>query len=155
MFAKRTHHPLLTSLVVLSAFLMMGADDSGCGDAASTTTADGGTATQPAANGAPTEADIKKAFKEGEDQYDSVNRRWVVTVSNIRFGTARIGDPYKDGTPANKEVTVYPVKLSVTTTNKNKESGAVINATTEPDVTTSFFRDDFGEWTFKYSSGGG
>jgi len=154
MNAKRSHHPLLTSLVVLSGFLMMGADDSGCGDPASTPAADGGTATPPAANGAPTEADIKKAFKDGEEQYDSVNRRWVVTVSNIRFGTARLGDPFKDGTPANKDTMVYPVKLSVTTTNKNKESGAVTGATTEPDVTTSFFRNDFGEWTFKYSSGG-
>jgi hypothetical protein len=73
--------------------------------------------------------------------------RLKVTVGAVRFGTPHIGSAYLDGTPANTRTLVFPVATaSATVTFCNASSAHRYEYT---GGRFGFFRDEFGDWTFK------
>jgi hypothetical protein len=68
----------------------------------------------------------------------------------IKWGEARKGDPFTDGTPRNRETTVYPVRLVVEIT-KTYTDGT-IKMETKKQTYIFFKTPDFGDWTFKLKS---
>lgn len=70
-----------------------------------------------------------------------------VTVGRFRFGRTRLGDQYKDGTPANTRTWVFPVKLQQASWIACNQYFTSSEKYTGGDFV--FFRDDFGDWTYR------
>ncbi len=71
------------------------------------------------------------------------------TYASFKYGTPRKGNYRTDGTPANTDTTVYPVRLEVEIT-RTFTDGTVKKETKKQ--TYNFFKDGFSEWTYRFMS---
>jgi hypothetical protein len=99
----------------------------------------------------PSKALVAKQLKQRYAKfagYDLPNVTKVkVTVGGVRFGTPHIGDAYVDGTPPNTKTLVFPIATAGATyisCNADYAYRAEYSA-----GRFGFFRDEFGDWTFK------
>ncbi|MBA4187939.1 MAG: hypothetical protein C0467_07960 [Planctomycetaceae bacterium] len=68
----------------------------------------------------------------------------------LKYGDSRKGDPFTDGVPANKETTVYPVRIVVEITRTFTDG---TSKKEEKKQTYIFYKTgDFDDWTFKFKS---
>lgn len=67
----------------------------------------------------------------------------------FKFGEPRPGLPMADGVPPGRVVTVYPVRVVVGITRTFTDGTSKME---EKKQTYIFFKDEFGEWTFRFKS---
>ncbi|VTT98605.1 Uncharacterized protein OS=Corynebacterium falsenii DSM 44353 GN=CFAL_11965 PE=4 SV=1: Pentapeptide_4: Pentapeptide [Gemmataceae bacterium] len=67
----------------------------------------------------------------------------------FKFGEPRKGDFKTDGIPANRETVVYPVRVVVEVTRTFNDG---TSKKEEKKQTYVFFKDEFGDWTFRFKS---
>ena len=66
---------------------------------------------------------------------------------SLKIAPGRKGNYLTDGVPANKDTTVYPVKVSVQIQRKFTDGSTKQE---EKDQTYVFFKDEFGDWTYRF-----
>jgi hypothetical protein len=96
----------------------------------------------------PSQTDIEKLLKKQFTNTDYATRKYELAVESVKRGPPREGDPWTDGTPANKQTEVIPCKVVWTrvTTYTGGDAKVVKERFTGEYV---FFLDEFSEWTFK------
>jgi hypothetical protein len=107
-----------------------------------------GGCSRSAADEGPSQADIEKLLKQSFSNADYATRTYDLKVESVQRAASRTGDAWSDGTPANKKTIVHPCK--VVWTRVTTYTGSNPNVVKERFIGEYvFFRDDFGEWTFK------
>jgi len=66
---------------------------------------------------------------------------------SLKVAAPRKGDYRTDGVPANKETMVYPVKVQVEILAKYRDGSTRQDAKDQMYV---FFKDEFGDWTYRF-----
>ncbi|WP_439631511.1 hypothetical protein [Gemmata sp.] len=67
----------------------------------------------------------------------------------FKFGEPRTGNFKTDGVPANRETVIYPVRVAVEITRTFTDGTSKKD---EKKQTYVFFKDEFGDWTFRFKS---
>lgn len=95
----------------------------------------------------PSQADIEKQLKKSFTNTTYASRVYELTVDSVQRGDARAGEYWTDGTPANKKVTVFPCKVTWIRVTSYSTDHRVVKERFVGEYV--FFRDEFGEWTFR------
>jgi hypothetical protein len=121
--------------------------------AAGVSSAIGGAAVADEANkpaGAPPEKDVKGLLEQ---------RMWAPPAQGgtkhtynyrfLKYAPSRKGEYRTDGVPANRDTIVYPIKVSVEIIRKFTDGTERMEEKKQSYV---FFKDEFGDWTFRFLS---
>lgn len=96
----------------------------------------------------PPEQTIKAKLEKGmwgpPEQGGTVH---TYDYKSLKIADGRKGNYLTDGVPANKDTTVYPVKVHVQITRKFTDGSTKQE---EKDQTYVFFKDEFGDWTYRF-----
>ncbi len=121
--------PVLTALVAATVF------------------ASAGPALEPPVGGPP-EADVKALLEKqmwGPPMQGGTKHTYDYKA--LKFAGPRKGEFRTDGVPANSNTTVFPVKVEVVITKRYTDGST---ATEEKKQAYVFFKDEFGDWTFRF-----
>jgi len=122
--------------------------DSGASDAAASV--DGGApAGAPLADASPPPEETIKALLEkqmwGPPEQGGTLHDYA--YRSLKIAPARLGNYLTDGVPANSQTLVFPVKVAVDITKRYTDGST---AQDSKDQSYVFFRDEFGDWTYRF-----
>ena len=103
--------------------------------------------------GAPDEAAVKAEYTKqfATSELNSQNQPYYtyeIQITDLTYGTPHEGDHRADGVPANSKTTVFPVKAVMVVT-RTLNSGDHSIKRQRISVKSGFFRDSFGDWTYR------
>jgi hypothetical protein len=104
--------------------------------------------TPTASNDPPPEAVIKEKLER--DMWGPASQGGTVHTyqyKSLKIAPSRLGDSWTDGVPANLRTNVHGVKVVVDVT-RNFTDGTSKQET--KDQTYVFFKDEFGDWTYRF-----
>jgi len=100
--------------------------------------------------GAPPEKEVKAQLEKhmwGPPAQGGTKHTY--SYKTFKFGESRKGEFKTDGVPANRETIVYPVRVAVEITRTFTDG---TSKKEEKKQTYVFFKDEFGDWTFRFKS---
>ncbi len=98
---------------------------------------------------APPPAEIKARLeKEMWGPSSQGGTRHTYQYKSLKIAAPRLGNYRTDGTPANRPTMVYPVKVQVLI-QRHFTDGSMREES--KDQTYNFFKDEFGDWTYRFS----
>ena len=106
-----------------------------------------GASTTVFAAGTPTQAEVEKVLTGHFTNTDYATRVYELKVESVQRGSSRTGNYLTDGTPANKPTQVIPCKVVWTLTTTYAGDPKVKRERYTGEYV--FFRDEFGDWTFR------
>jgi hypothetical protein len=115
---------------------------------ATTTPDEAPPASNSASNEPPPEQTIKAKLEK--DMWGPPEQGGTVHTydyKSLKIADGRKGNYLPDGGPANKDTTVYPVKVHVQILRKFTDGSTKQE---EKNQTYVFFKDEFGDWTYRF-----